>query len=174
MSGKPNEEMQAMTFVMAIIGAAALFLFAFIAAIAAFAAVIMTIMALIAWNKPLELGEYILEPQDAREFVYRGIAGAIILPIFIFFCVFLFQIETGREFENAIPYFFLAGYVVGSVGLEFAMAAEENSAASHTVSTPTIIQEPERENHVEGLPAPRTSSEDTFRYADWDDEEARS
>lgn len=62
-----NGAVMGIAFVMAILAFIGLFIFA----VLAFLACILTVLAVLAWNKPLKLGKHSLEPEEARMFVLR-------------------------------------------------------------------------------------------------------
>ena len=134
-----------------------------VALIAAFTCFVFTILALLAWNGPLKLGKIVIEPAEAREFIYRGLAGAVLVPAFAFLCAVLFQ-EPG--IIPFLGYLALAGYVLGSLGLEYWMGQVEPDFAGQP-QAPHGILPPE----VQQRALPPTQSA-PFRYASWDDEEA--
>lgn len=92
MSSNNNSEFMGLAIVGAIIGMAMMFMFA----LAAFVALVFTVLAICAWEKPLTLFGETLHPHEARAFVYRGLAGAVILPVFVAFCSVLFGYSTLR------------------------------------------------------------------------------
>ena len=77
-----NSEVDGIVVVCAFVGMAMLAIGLFIAAVLGFLALIMTFLALLAWNSPLKLGEISIEPVEARAFVYRGLLGGAMLPLF--------------------------------------------------------------------------------------------
>lgn len=135
------------------------FAFLFVYAILLFIAFVLTILAVLAWNNPLTIGSYTVEPREARLFVKRGLIGMVGLPVFAAFCqaLFSFQIE-----ETIWPHLFLGGYVLGSIVLE--MMAEENQ--QETIHSPSPPQMPAPQEPPRPLPPA-----EPFRFASWDDEE---
>lgn len=153
--------------VIGFVGAICAILMMFVFALLAFVAFILTILAVIAWHRPLTIGKWTLEPVEARTFVYRGLAGSMLVPIFVFFCAVLFETPINPD---AWSFFVLGGYVLGSIGVEILMADQSQSQQSPVVSvyTPPIEHlPPQRSAQPPSLPAP------PFRYASWDDEEGR-
>lgn len=139
---------------------AALFLFA----LAAFAAVIFTILALIAWNEPLHLGKLTIQPEAARAFVLRGVAGTFLVPAFAVFASVILDFNIEPE---VWPYLFLGGYTAGSIGVAIMMAGEEQVAPPPT--QPTLPQPSPIPPPPEKPQAPRRP----FDFADWDDDGVR-
>lgn len=163
MSQNNNDESTMIAMGLAFIGVAAMALAFVFAAIIAFAAFLFTILAILAWSKPLRLGRLVIEPEEAQAFVYRGLIGAVSVPAFLLFCAIVFDL---RIEWNYLFHFMLAGYVLGSVGVEIAMAEENGSSRavhpqqSHQVLPPQPAQR--------ALPP---AAREPFRYASWDDEE---
>ena len=144
------------------IGMVIVTLFMILAALAAFVTLILTIMCIIAWNKPLTIGRMTITPEEARAFIARGILGAILAPTFTYFCLLLFQSDTQVDYWG---YVVLGGYVMGSLVLECIIQearekaqAEAQEHLSHLMPPPAMRQEPPRR---------------PFEYASWDDEDER-
>lgn len=157
-----NDETAGFAMAMGLIGGVALLFFLMVFAIASFLAFVFTIISLCAWNKPLHLGEYVVTPDTARAFVYRGLAGAVIAPTFWLFCCLIFQMPFQGEYLHFVV---LAGYVVGSIGIE--ALGEFDQARGPEITRPTVGKEV---GASRALPAP---PKEAFRYATWDDEEER-
>lgn len=159
-----NSEVQGTAFAIAIIIAVFWFIFLFVFALATFLAFIFTVLAILAWDKPLKLMGQTLYPHEARAFVLRGIAGTFLLPAFAWFAsVFLgFQIEP-----KIWPYLFIGGYVAGSIGVEWLNADAENNAAPAPPPFPAPPPAAPSPPARPALPRP------PFEYASWDDEERR-
>ena len=134
-----------------------------LAIIAAFIAFVLTVIALFAWNKPRRIGKTVIRPEDARGFVYRGIAGAFLLPAFCIFLNVFLGIYINGEY---LPHLILGGYVLGSLGLEILMHEEGGDEPQ----APTVIDAPSlpQTRQPEILPPP---PQEPFRYASWDDED---
>jgi hypothetical protein len=162
MSSQNNNETNGFAVAFAFIGVAIAMAAAIIAVIACFITFVFTILALLAWNRPLKLGKHILTPAEARGFVYRGLAGAVLVPAFAIFCVVFFNVFIPGD---ALPYLIVGGYVAGSLGIEVLMADGTEAQAPMNVTPPP----PEMPR---GLPAPPASRQ-PFEYARWDDEDAR-
>lgn len=163
-----NDEMTGFAVAIGFIGALALVMFAVIFALAAFAAVLLTILALCAWDRPITVFGQTTCPEEARAFVYRGLIGMVLLPVFVIFCAALFKFQIVDE---AWVYLILGGYTLGSVGVEILKAqAEEEAAANATYippAPPAALPQPEQPPRPAGKPNER------FTFADWDDEEAQ-
>lgn len=144
--------------IMTVIAIIALMLFFFLC----FLAFVGTLIAFAAWFRPLRLGRVTIEPEDARAFVWRGVVGAIVLPMFVAFMVMFMNEPVDKE---VWPYLFLIGYVMGSVGVKlfFAWAGHQERTEAAVAAPPPVTSPPP----VKGLP-PRESP--PFRYASWDDE----
>jgi hypothetical protein len=109
-----NDNGETMGF--AVVVAVFAFIGFFVYAVLAFLAIILTVIAICAWNSPLTLGKTTVQPSDARAFIGRGIVGAIGLPVFVGFCEMLFEIKI--DWEQFGGHFMLGGYVLGSIGLK--------------------------------------------------------
>jgi hypothetical protein len=158
--------------VLAIVGVILYFTFLFLFALGVFAAVILTILCLLAWNRPLRFFGYVLEPHEARVFVGRGIAGMILVPLFAAFAGWFFEFQVPPELWS---YLIIGGYALGSVGVEYQNAKHGEERlfvrGNDVVSMSLPPQAP-----VRVLPSnrarPEVSPEDTgFEFATWDDEE---
>lgn len=158
-----NDESSAMATGMAlvIVGIAMLAMALF--AILAFITLILSIACLLAWEKPLRIGKLTLEPEEARLFVYRGLGGAAIVPVFIAFCQLLLGLEINWDYW---PYFLMVGYIAGSLVAEIVMASDDNAA----------VNDPAPALPMEKTPPPKiahTHSGEEFRFASWEDKEER-
>lgn len=165
MSDNKNDESSAIIMVFAFIGAALYVWAIFLALLAAFAAFVFTILSLIAWNRPLRLGRtFVITPDEARAFVYRGLIGAGVLPAFLIFVEVVTGVGINADFF--LPSIAL-GYTLGSVGVEIMMANGESEDATGVEIIPPQQQLP--------APPPQASTPQRlpFRFASWDDEEAR-
>lgn len=137
-SNNNNAESTAFAFMIAILGIAAMFLFALLA----FIVFGMTVLALLAWNKPLQLGKWTIEPEEARAFVLRGVLGAAIAPVFLAFCGVIFDVPINWDY---LAHFLGFGYVAGSIGLEILLADQQQqggAAHDHASSQPWVSAEP--------------------------------
>lgn len=159
-----NDESTAMAtaigFVGALMAAAAIFLFA----VFAFFAFILTILCVFAWNNPLTLGKWTIQPSEARGFVYRGLAGMYLLPLFIGFCDVIFHLGVVWSY---LPHMMGVGYVLGSIGVEVLMANANEAQAEPEILPPAPqLPAPQPQN-----PQPLQRAAEPFRFASWDDEE---
>jgi hypothetical protein len=163
-----NDETNAAAMGFAIIGVGMALMALMFFAVLAFLALILTIVAFCAWNNPLTLFGNTLYPSEARAFVGRGIAGAILVPVFVAFCQILFQVRM--PWDDYLIYMLIGGYTLGSLGVEILMADEAEQAGGPGSNIQTIhppVSPPPQAPRA--LPAPKNP--EPFRYADWDDEE---
>lgn len=158
MSSKNNDESAAIGMAFATLGLAALFFFALLA----FLALAFTVLALLAWNTPLRLGSVVIKPEEARDFVGRGLIGMALAPTFWAFCCLLFGLPFDWDY---LGYLLLGGYTLGSLVFEL-LAAEDEPPAVHPAQTKTPA--------LPAPPAQRTIEAEPFRFASWDDEEKSS
>ena len=156
---KDNEN-QGMLF-----GAGLAIMAALIFAIMAFIAIILTVLALFAWNRPLRIGSLVVQPDEARSFVYRGLIGAVVLPAFIAFATALYGVAV--DWDSYLFHILLLGYVGGSLGLEMLFADAQPPHAEGEIIHPPIERQitPPRPQQ---LPPPQSPP---FRFASWDDDE---
>ncbi|MBI1290198.1 hypothetical protein GC173_02995 [bacterium] len=152
------------------------FVFVILALIAAgflilcFLALLFTLISVFAWNRPIYLWRLSIEPEDAREFITKGLIGGGLAAGFVVFLAILFALGDGGQIPLIlIPYAFVFGYVAGSVGLAFLF--EEDGAinspirySEHTYRRAIDVTPP-----AHALPPP--PAQIPFRYASWDDEE---
>jgi hypothetical protein len=131
--------------------------------IAIFAAFVLTIISLFAWNSPVTIGRWTVRPHEARDFVKRGLAGAVLLPVFAIFLVLVFG---SRINDDAFIHIIMGGYLLGSLGVEYLRAQEQNGAAPHQ----TIIPPSQQIAPPPRAPEPPAQP---FRFASWNDEDGR-
>ncbi|MCO6051523.1 hypothetical protein NGM99_17195 [Mesorhizobium sp. RP14(2022)] len=166
MSSQSNNSDAAVAF--GVVGAACMFMAAFIFAFFAFLSLLLTIASLAAWNQPRTFFGNTITPDEARKFVIRGVSGALLIPAFAAFSSGLFDYLIDDE---AWLYLVILGYSLGSLGIAILEAkAEEEATAAAPARYITLPQEP--------LPTPSSSSSpdepthsEPFHFATWDDEE---
>lgn len=156
-SNNDNGEMFGFAVVIAVLAVVGLFLYA----VLAFLAVVLTIIAILAWNNPLKLGKTTVQPADARAFVGRGILGAIALPVFLTFCELLFDFRI--DWEELGGHIVLGGYILGSIGLEMMEGEETPQPVMPEYLPPVVPIAPPQ-------PARPAPEQKPFRFAAWDDE----
>jgi hypothetical protein len=150
-------------FALAMVGAGFVIVGAILFALAAFVALILTILCIFAWSKPLKLGNMIIEPWEARAFVGGGVAGMWLLPVFALFCEVLFQFGIA---DCAWTYLFLGGYVAGAFGsLWFVTEQSEQQQAAANTEVVTLPEPRPTPLVIDQQPA------QPYRFASWDDEE---
>jgi hypothetical protein len=159
-----NNDNSGMAIAFAFVATAAFVMMAAIFALAAFAAVVFTIIALVAWDRPLTLFGQTVYPDEARAFVKRGLLGMVLAPLFVIFCAAIFKLHIVDE---AWVYIIIGGYTAGSIGIEYLKAqAEQDAAANATYippAPPAALPQPnETARHEPRKP---------FVFGDWDDEE---
>lgn len=176
-----NDEMAGLAFVLAIIGFAIYFVMIAVAVMLVLFALVISVLALLAWNRPLYLNIYTLYPEEARAIIYWGLAGTIIAPAFtLLIWLFLDTPPFGWEvYALSVG----VGYVFGSVGINFLADIDETETFSvgpntkdETVSITSGSTAPSSGSpslppaKAKALPAPPKKP---FRYASWNDEELR-
>lgn len=165
MSEKKDDESSAIAVAFGFLGVFAMVFMMIFLAFLAFVAFLLTIASLFAWNKPRRYGKFVVTPEEARAFVYRGLIGIVALPAFAIFCAALFNLDL--DWDAIMPYLLLAGYVGGSLGIEILFADSEQSAPP---PAPYVPPQPQIPDARRALPRP-VNQEKGFHYASWDDEE---
>lgn len=162
MSGR-NSETDGFVIVLAFLGAGIILMGYVLFAVATLLTIVFTLIAFVAWFRPLTLFGETLTPQEARWFVYRGLIGMIGLPAFALFCQALFQLHLNDKLWSV---FILAGYMGGSLGIEILKAIVEEKKQTLAAE---ILPPSAPVNEPAPTPAPREA--EPFQYASWDDEE---
>jgi hypothetical protein len=147
---------------------AAAFLF-FLVALAAFAITLACIWARLE-NKPQDLGGgMVMTPQDAEEFLQRGVVGLFVVPAFL---VFLEVVSGGNmrlNLREALLPAAAFGYVLFSM-LPLLEGEGLTQAGKQIEILPPSQQHKPFQHHQ--MP-PRAAEPPPFRYASWDDEDIR-
>ena len=156
-----NTENDGMIMGLALVGVAVLIMFAIFYALACFFALILTVIALCAWNENLTIGNWTVTTEEARVFIFGGLAGLVALPVFIVFCQMLFKFHIQPDWWG---YIFLGGYSFGALGIGALFAEEQQKQEASKFLT---MQEPARPAAPPALPSPPA---EPFRFASWDDE----
>ncbi len=129
---------------------------------AVFVAFVLTIIALFAWNNPVTIGRWTVLPHEARSFIKRGLAGAVLLPVFAIFLSLTFGIHIR---DDAAIHIIIGGYLLGSLGVDYLMAQDQNADAPHQTILPPSEQ-------IAPPHAPEPPAQ-PFRFASWNDEDGR-
>ena len=153
----------------AVVATVAYMAIALIFAAAAFLSLCMTGLAIAAWHKPITVFGQEITPQEAREFVARGLIGAVLLPAFVLFASSMFQVGIRQDILLYTP---LAGYAFGSlvVGHWIEQAKQEEVARTAHLQLMVPPQPPIRTIDAEAVEQPRAEPA-PFRFASWYDEE---
>lgn len=142
--------------------------FMVIAALFAFASLVLTLVAIRAWNLPVIVCGEVIWPKEARAYVGRGVIGAIALPIFVVFCASVFQFNLNEITEHGWLLIILGGYSLGSLGIEIAIQqAREEAAAAAALQQEILPALPPQEP----APKPVRPEQQPFEFDTWDDEE---
>ncbi|UIN35502.1 hypothetical protein [Methylobacterium oryzae] len=163
-NGKSNE----FAFTLALIGAAIYVIAAFILTFALFASLCLTVLCLFAWNKPLRLFGHILTPEEAREFVGRGILGMVLIPSFILFATIILRIPIS---DDVWPFLIFGSYTVGSLSLAFDERDDNDDTSQLQLLKGSDITSAQAAADTEYQIAPVKPAAPPFRFATWDDEE---
>ena len=142
----------------------AIYTIAFLSILAGFIAFAWTIVCLIAWFFPFQLGPIYLDSESARAFIIRGVFGAIVLPSFLLFAELVLDVKISWQY---LHFYMVAGYTLLSVGLGYLFAQHADIPHVHyEFNQPRyeVLPPPPQQRQ---LPAPRQQPP----YASWDDEE---
>jgi len=153
-----NNENAGLAFMLAGLIIASFVFMAFLAVIS----MVLTLLSIIAWRKPLRLGKFTITSQEARRFVGTGVAGAIVLPVCLSLAYYGFHIPLAGAL---LPYSIFGGYVVGSLGYGLYLTMLEEQAAE---STPPPVA---RQIVARTSESPAAKPTREFEYASWDDDE---
>ena len=141
-------------------------------AVIGFITFFFTIVSLIALFRPVRLGKYVVEAEEGKTFLKRGLAGAFLVPAFAFFCCVIFGLRIRPEFWNWLV---IGGYCLGSLGVSTVEAIEAQNAEEQARTAELLLPPTPAQRAVdapEGNPSPsRSKSASPFRFASWDDEE---
>lgn len=130
----------------------------------AFIAFALTALAIFAWNKPRRLGrKIVIQPEEARAFVFRGLVGMGLVPAFVFFVNVFQNVHIEWQYLSHMMVF---GYVAGSLGIEVLMADQSDAAESDETRQVQQVTPLQPEQRVL-----RPIEPEPFRYASWEDEE---
>ena len=161
-----NSEVNSAIFGIALVLTVLYFIFAVVAVLLGMACFVLTCLAIVAWiNGGMTIGNDYLSPDEARNFILRGIGFAILVPIFWA----LLMAFIGEQNSASLEWLMLSGYVFGSAGIEILNAMEESEKQE---SNSQIILPPLPEPDHELPPVvPPMQPRKPFGYASWDDEE---
>lgn len=171
-----NNDNSGAIMVFALVGTLAVFMFAFICAVVTFISVILTGVCLSAWNKPVMFFGQTITPQEAREFVTRGLMGAVLVPCFTLFASGLFGFQVRPDYWLFFP---LGGYAFGSLVIGYHIEKAKAEAAQQAAAMQALLppEQPARVvRTIDARPSIAPVSEEQarpqpFRFATWDDEE---
>jgi hypothetical protein len=142
-----NDDTTALGAVGGVLAIAGIFFFAVLACIA----LVYTILALLAWDRPIKIGPLSMTSDYARRYIAWSVTGAIILPVFAAFCEWFldFQIREKLWF-----YIVVGGYILGSLAME--MCDEEEKKAAALLPQPPALPQPplQQLTSPRGLPSP--------------------
>lgn len=126
-------------------------------AVMCFWAIILTLISLVAWNRPRRFFHLGITPYQARAMVCFGIVGTILLPAFGLFCEYLFEFRIDPRWWF---YLCLGGYAWGCVGFSRTQTFRADEIEYFYLREQPALPAPDRPQ----LPGPKT-----FEYADWQD-----
>lgn len=157
-----NDDSKGMIMVFAFVGAVFYMMAIFAMILFTFISLVLTVICFSAWNRPRRLGNHVLMPEEARNFVWRGINGAFLAPLF---CIFLELFANIIINADYLPHIIVGGYALGSLGCAIVWAEEQSAIEP----TQTIIPPSQQIAPLRSEEPPRPP----FRFASWDDEDGR-
>lgn len=166
MSSSNNNDNSGIAIAIGLIVAAAYALAIFFVALMVILAVVFTVIAIAAWKRPLRIGKWVVTPAEAHDFVNRGLYGMWGLPLAAALCDIFF--ETRLISAEHWHYWMIAGYTLGSVGVEMLLDSDGEREPG-----PLIEYLPPQQQMRELPPAPKSlpaPAKEPFRFASWDDE----
>ncbi|WP_347263744.1 hypothetical protein [Nitrobacter sp.] len=177
MSSKNNDEMAGIVMVFALIGGmvyAAVLVVGFVIILGiAVLTVGLTILSLIAWNRPVRAFGQVVMPEEARRFIKRGLHGFWMFPYALLLLGYFSGLRINWDY---LWVYLFIGYAMGSLGMECIPTHDENGQPLIEILPPDyqpprqeVLLPPAREHR----PAPEPEPE-PFRFASWDDEERAS
>ncbi|NVP56621.1 hypothetical protein [Mycoplana rhizolycopersici] len=158
-----NDETANFAAAAGLIAASFIILAMFVFFVFAIIVAVLTVVAIWAWNEPRTIWRTTITPEEARSFVYCGLIGAVVAPLL----VVLMSAGLGTAFKpEVLTYSPWVGYVFGAL-LQSYVAHQEEEKRKNAIEDPEVVQPASR-----ALAPPPVQAE-PFRYASWDDEEAR-
>lgn len=131
----------------------------------------LTVVSIIAWNRPVRAFGNIVTPQEARSFIIRGLHGLWIFPVALVWLSILTGVRINWDYLWA---YLAIGYILGSLGVELIPTHDDNGQPLIEILPPDYqppalkaLPPPAREERPAPEPEP-------FRFASWDDEEHTS
>lgn len=171
MSNK-NDEMAGFVLVFAFVGAIATLFIVVVYALAVVLSTVLTFLAFLAWDKPRKFGGEVITPEEARLFVGSGVIGAAVLLSLVAICSALLSFRVPDQYWIHI---ILGGYAFGSLGVALHTAEEEHELVMIESSEESKLSAVDLSILDDSPEAPSQPQpvQPAFRYATWDDEEAR-
>ncbi len=157
-----NGAAMGMAVVVAIFGFMAIFIYA----VAVFLAIALTILSIIAWQRPVRaFGKTLCTPLEARIFIGSGMLGAVGVFLFAVLCTILFEVQIK---EGWWFYIITGGYSFVSLFVMMNLAEQHPNGLPYDPhhSGPVIEHDPAPVPQLPPSPAPAP-----FQYASWDDEQ---
>jgi hypothetical protein len=163
-----NNEASAIGAIVGFVGMIVVFVAIIALAIAAFLTFVVTLICIVSWNSETRIGNQTFEPDWARAFVQRGLAGAALFPAFIAFCGVALTPLMDGEFHWEPTYWLYTmglGYMGGSLGIEI-LRADDDDGSSDEPAAPLWITPPP--------PLAEKPDPTSFQYASWEDDDQQS
>lgn len=129
-------------------------------AVICFWAIVLTLISVFAWNRPLRFFHLGITPYQARGLICFGGVGMVLLPAFALFCEYIFEFQLDPKWWF---YIWLGDYSGGCVGF----------CRMQTFSAQQVEYFYERKR-LQALPPPPPTPllpapSKTFDYAEWQD-----
>lgn len=177
MSSKNNDEMTGLFMVIGLIGGmvyVAVLAVGFVIILGLSALTIgLTILSLIAWNRPVRAFGQVVMPEEARRFIKRGLHGLWMFPYALGLLDYFTSLQISWDY---LWVYLFIGYAMGSLGVECIPTHDENGQPLIEILPPDyqpprqeVLLPPSREHRPALEPEP-----EPFRFASWDDEERAS
>lgn len=161
MSSK-NDDTAGFATALALVAAGMYFLAIAAAIFFAIVALVLTVLSIMAWNRPLRVHKIIITPREARGFVWRGVTGLFAAPLLLAACQKLLGWHINWDY---LLVFDIVGYCIGSIGVGMLLGEEASDR-------PLIEYLPPEPKDQAATPVdPAVAQREPFRFASWDDEE---
>lgn len=158
-----NDDTSGMAAALGLVFAGLYFLAVVVAILFAIVALVLTVLSIMAWYRPLRVHKIVITPREARGFVWRGLIGLFAVPILLALCQEIFGSHINWEY---LLVFEILGYCIGSIGVGMLLGEEAGS------ERPLIEYMPPAPKAEPLTPAnPPVVQPEPFRFASWDDEE---
>lgn len=172
-NNRNNSEFAGLWMVLMIFGMIALIIMAAVAMYLTIYTFVLTVGCVMAWNKPVTFEDHTtIFPEEARAFVVRGLIGAAAALLIAVTLNVRKDVDIDKE---AYWFIALAGYIVGSLGVQALMSPSDAQgnldifpARAIPLPPPPVTIDADYTDITTPEPEP-----EPFQFADWDDAEVR-